>query len=422
MNAAREGELSIGVRVGRSRRAAGKAAMNRKDFILLSLFRASRSIAAGLIMIAFPYLVLQQLKYGPFALGLIYVAGAAGTAVLGLLLGLLGDIWGRKRALFLSGVLLPLSALLVFLSNYLGFLIVAAAVGGLSAIGSLPGGGVGGASGPVQTAVIADLTAPDQRTLYFSTFTFLSGVFGSLGALLARIFDVRDAFLAATVVSLVGLPFVIGLGVPVAKGKLRELPSKLVIGKFSLTALLNGLAGGLVVPFLIPFFVLVYSLPKSRMAVYGFVAGLMASLAIFAAPVLERWLGFVRAVAWTRGIGSVLLVILPLARWLPLSLGIYLLTPALRIVAMPVQRSALVDMVGRDERGRALAANQVARLGAGSAGIVLAGWLFETAEIALPFLIYAGAMFANIYLYFRFFSAWKGSGAPQETEGSNLKG
>ena len=395
--------------------------MNRRDLLLLSLFRASRSIAAGLIMIAFPYLVLQRLRFGPFALGLIYVAGAAGTALLGLLLGFLGDIWGRKLALFLSGVLLPVSALLVFLSSHLGFLVVAAAVGGLSATGSLPGGGVGGASGPVQSAVIADLVAPARRTFYFSMFTFLSGVFGALGALLARLVDVRDAFLVATVVALLGLPMVLALPVPAAKGKLRELPGKAVIGKFSLTALLNGLAGGLVVPFLIPFFVLVYSLPKSRMAVFGFIAGLMASLAIFLAPVLERSLGFVRTVAWTRGIGAVLLIILPLERWLPLSLGIYLVTPTLRMIAMPVQRSALVDMVQRDERGRALAANQVARLSAGSLGIVLSGWFFETAEIAFPFLLYAGVMFANIFLYFHFFSSWKGPAEPQAVEEADLK-
>jgi MFS family permease len=402
--------------------AAGKAAMNWKDFILLSLFRASRSVAAGIIMIAFPYLVLQRLGYGPFALGLIYFAGAAGTAVLGLLLGLLGDIWGRKQALFISGALLPLSTMLVFLSRHLAFLVVAAAGGGLSATGSLPGGGVGGASGPVQNAIIADLAVPETRTSYFSAFSFLSGVFGSLGALMARLFDVRDAFLVATVVSLIGLPLVLGLGVPRAMGKLRELPSKLAIGKFSLTALLNGLAGGLVVPFLIPFFVLVYSLPESRMAVYGFLAGLLASLAILAAPLLERWLGFVQTVAWTRGIGSVLLVILPLAHWLPVSLGIYLMTPSLRIVAIPVQQSALVDMVERDERGRALAANQVARLSAGSVGIVLTGWLFETAEIGLPFFIYAGAIFTNIFLYFRFFSAWENRRVPQEKQESNLQG
>ncbi len=385
--------------------------MNRKDFIFLTLFRATRSISAGIIMIAFPYLVLERLKYGSLALGLIYVAGAAGTAVLGLLLGLLGDIWGRKRSLFLSGVLLPICGLMVFLSGRLWVLVVASAIGGLSATGSLSGGGIGGASAPIQNAVIADLSRREKWTFYFSTFSFLSGAFGAVGVLMARLFDVHDAFLVATLVSLVGLPFVPLLSVVSTRGKLRELPSKVAIGKYTVTALLNGFAGGLIVPFLIPFFVLVYSLPESKMAVYGFISGLLAAVTMLCAPALERRLGFVRSIAWTRGIGSVLLILMPLARWLPVSLIIYLLTPSLRVVAAPVQQSALVDMVERDERGRALAANQVARLAASSGGIALSGWLFEVSEIALPFFLYAGAMFTNIYFYFRFFSAWEKGGA-----------
>jgi predicted MFS family arabinose efflux permease len=217
----------------------------------------------------------------------------------------------------------------------------------------------------------------------------------------------------------VGVPLVLWMGVTDTKGKLRELPSKVAIGKFSVTALLNGLASGLVVPFLIPFFVLVYSLPKSRMAVFGFIAGLMASVAMLAAPALERWLGFVRTVAWTRGIGTVLLLLMPLVRWLPVSMIIYFLTPSLRVVAIPVQQAALVEMVERDERGRALAANQVARLVASSGGIVFTGWMFDAAEIAVPFFVYAGAMFTNIYLYFRFFSAWESAGAPRSSGGVN---
>ena len=175
--------------------------MNRKAFLLLTLFRATRSVAAGMIMIVFPYLVLQQLKYGALMLGLLYVVGALATAGLGLLVGFLGDVWGRKKALFLAGVLLPLSALLVFWSGHLAVLMVATALGGFSATGSLAGGGVGGAAAPIQSAVIADLSVRDKRTFYFSTFSFLSGAFGAVGALGARVFDVRTAFLAATLVS-----------------------------------------------------------------------------------------------------------------------------------------------------------------------------------------------------------------------------
>ncbi|HEV2386383.1 MAG TPA: MFS transporter [Candidatus Acidoferrales bacterium] len=384
--------------------------MSRKDFILLTLFRATRSVSAGMIMIVFPYLVLQRLRYGPLTLGLLYVAGALATAALGLLIGALGDAWGRKPALLVAGALLPVSSLLVFLSGHLWVLMLAAAFGGYSATGSLAGGGIGGAAAPIQSAVIADLSARDKRTFYYSTFSFLSGAFGAVGSLTARLFDVHDAFLWATLIAAAGVPLVAWLGVEDTPGRLSRLRSKVVIGQFSLTGMLNGFAGGLIVPFLIPFFVLVYSLPKSSMAVYGFIAGLLASVTLLAAPALERWLGFVKSIAWTRGIGTAMLVLMPLVRWLPLSLAIYILTPALRIAAVPVQQAALAEMVVPEERGRALAANQVARLGASSAAIAFTGWMFDTAEIALPFFVYAAVMSGNIYLYFRFFSAWEARG------------
>ncbi|MDE3136837.1 MAG: MFS transporter [Acidobacteriota bacterium] len=392
--------------------------MNRKDFLLLTLFRATRSIAAGMIMIVFPYLVLQQLKYGALMLGLLYVAGALATAGLGMLIGFLGDVWGRRKALLLAGVLLPLSSLLVFWSGHLAILMLATALGGFSATGSLAGGGVGGAAAPIQSAVIADLSVRDKRTFYFSTFSFLSGAFGAVGALGSRLFTVHTSFLAATIVSTAGLPLVLWLSVENVDGKLKRLRSKVVIGKFSLTGFLNGFSSGLIVPFLIPFFVLVYSLPKSTMAVYGFISGGLASVALLAAPALERRLGFVHSIAWTRGIGTVLLVLMPLVRWLPLSLLIYIVTPSLRIAAIPVQQAALTEMVDRDERGRALAANQVARLGASSAGIAFTGWMFDAAEIALPFFAYGAVMIANIYLYFRFFSSWEGAGAAGPAAGT----
>jgi MFS family permease len=392
--------------------------MNRKDFLLLTLFRATRSIAAGMLMIVFPYLVLQQLKYGALMLGLLYVVGALATAGLGMLVGFLGDVWGRKNALLLAGALLPLSSLLIFWSGHLAILMLATALGGFSATGSLAGGGVGGAAAPIQSAVIADLSLRDKRTFYFSTFSFLSGAFGAVGSLASRLFNVHTAFLAATLISVAGLPLVLWLGVENVGGQVKRLRSKVVIGKFSLTGFLNGFSSGLIVPFLIPFFVLVYSLPKSTMAVYGFISGGLASVALLAAPALERRLGFVRSIAWTRGVGTALLVLMPLLRWLPLSLLIYIVTPSLRIAAIPVQQAALTEMVDRDERGRALAANQVARLGASSAGIAFTGWMFEASEIALPFFAYGAVMIANIYLYFRFFSSWEAAGAAGPAAGT----
>lgn len=383
---------------------------HRGQLILLALFRISRSIAAGMITVAFPYLVLTYRHYSPLQLGLLYTSAAISTALLGLLFGFLTDSWGRGKTLFLVGLLLPVSSAIVIFSTGLPALFVATSLGGYSATGSLMTGGIGGAAQPIQNAVITDLTTRENRTSYFSVLTFLSGMFGAIGALLAKHAGILNVFLDATLISGGGLLFLAFIRTTYVRGNLRRLHSKVVIGKFTITGILNGFSLGLVVPFLIPFFVIVYHVPKSEMAVYAFASGAVAAFALLAAPRLEQTLGFVKSIGVTRGIGTVLLLLLPFCHVYAIALAVYMVTPALRVMAVPVQRTAFTEMVQQDELGRALGINQVARLGASSGGITLTGYLFNISEIAAPFCIYAVVMAANIYLYFHFFHRRRGAG------------
>ncbi len=361
-----------------------------------------------MINIAFPYYILTTLHHGAFTIGLIYVSATVATAILGFLAGITTDVWGKRGTLIITSALLPLSAIMVYTSSNLWMIIPAAMLGGYSATGSLAGGGIGGAVQPIQSAVLANLTADETRTKYFSFFTFLSGVTGALGALLAKVFDVRDIFLAAAVISAVGMPGLWYLKVEEARGKIGKLRTRTTIGKFTLTGMLNGLSQGLIVPFLIPFFVLVYHLPKSQMSEYAFASGLLGSFAILGAPLLERYFGFVKSIVFTRGLGTVLFVVFPVIRLLPLSVFIYIIGPALRVAALPIQQSELTKRVDDDEMGRALGINQVARLAASSTGTGLSGYLMEGALFELPFFIYGIIMAANLYLYVRFFGVKSG--------------
>jgi predicted MFS family arabinose efflux permease len=376
---------------------------HRSQLVFLALFRISRSIAAGMITVAFPYLVLTYRHYSPLQLGLLYTSAAISTALLGLLFGFLTDSWGRGKTLLLVGLLLPVSSVIVLISTRMPALFVATSLGGFSATGSLMTGGIGGAAQPIQNAVITDLTTPQNRTSYFSVLTFLSGMFGAIGALLAKHEGILNVFLYATVISGGGLVFLAFIRAAKVRGNLHRLHSKVVIGKFTVTGILNGFSLGLVVPFLIPFFVIVYHVPKSEMAVYAFASGALAAFALLAAPRLEQTMGFVKSIAVTRGVGTLLLLLLPFWHVFAIALTVYMVTPALRVMAVPVQRTALTEMVKQDELGRALGISQVARLGASSGGITLTGYLFNISEIAAPFCIYAVVMAANIYLYFHFF-------------------
>lgn len=381
--------------------------MNRASQLrLLLLFRLTRTLAAGLIAVAFPYYVLTSLHYSAFTLGILYAAATIATAGLTLVFGYLADVWGRKGSLLIAGILLPAGALLAFWSGRLVFLFIAAMLGGFSATGARASGGAGGAVQPVQSAAISDLTTLDNRTRYFSLFTFLSGFFGAGGMLLASPLGGRDAFLAAGLISAIGVLFILPMKLPRAERNERLRPKSIkVIAKFSVTGAVNGFSQGLIIPFLIPFFVIVYHMPRPRMAIYGFAAEIISSVALLISPFIERKIGFVKGVAVTRGIGAALLVLLPLTGSLPLALAIYLVTPALRVVAVPAQQTAITAMVHEGETGRALGMSQVARLTASTGAIAFTGFAFGADEIALPFYAYAGVIAFSLMLYFRLFGA-----------------
>ena len=389
------------------------SATQRRQIFLLIFFRSFRSVAAGMVTLAFPYLILKNLHFSSLTLGFIYTAATLATAGLGLLCGFLADVWGRKKTLIFISVLLPIACAMAYLSHHLVWIYASAMLGGFSATGALAGGGVGGAAQPIQSALIADLSAPEDRTLYFSIFTFISGSLAALGILLARFFPAKEDFLAATLISLVGLWGLVPLKLKDHIGNAKKLHGKKTIGKFAVTGLLNGFSQGLVTPFLVPFFVIVYHVPRQEMAIYGFISGILGSVAMLAAPYLERKLGFVYSIAITRGIGAFLLILLPAQRNFILALAIYFLTPALRVAALPAQQTAMTEFVPGEERGRALAFNQVARLGSSSAGTVFTGAMFSLDEIGLPFYLYGVVMAVNIGLYFFFFGKSGGNNSKQ---------
>lgn len=378
---------------------------NSKQLVLLILFRLARSVAAGIIILVFPYYVLQSLHYSTLELGLLYTSATVATAGFALLFGFLTDLWGHKGTLVLAGILLPAGALLAFSSGKLPVLFVATMLGGFSATGSRAAGSVGGAAQPIQTAVVADLTSVGNRTFYLSLFVFLSGLLGAAGMLAAQLFSPRDAFLAAAAVSAAGIAFLLPMKLSGKRGEFKRMKSGKAIGKFSLMGALNGISQGLIMPFLIPFFVIVYHVPESQMAVYGFASEMVAAFVILVAPRLERQFGFVKGVAVTRGVGALLLLLLPLTRIFALALVIYMITPALRVVAVPAQQTALTAMVRESEMGRALAMNQVARLSASSGAVAFTGYMFDVSDIALPFYAYALVTGIGLALYFKFFGA-----------------
>ncbi|AAK42050.1 MFS transporter [Saccharolobus solfataricus] len=377
--------------------------MNKISVFSLTISRILRSLSAGIIFVILPYLVLVELKYSSLILGFIYTVGTFATAILGLAVGYLADLYGRKNSLILVSLFLPLSVLLIFINHSLIALFIASALGGYSATGAVAGGGIGGIVAPIQNALITELTDNEDRTFYFSLFTFLSGISASIGSLVAGFFTSKQGFLFAIILGFLSVLALFPIRAKNIKARSASLKSKVVIGKFSITGLLNGISVGLITPFLIPYFIIVYHTPKSEMSIYTFLSSLIASTIILLAPVLDKKIGFLKSIAITRGIGALLSIIMPLIRVFPISLGIYLILPGMRVLALPIQQRAMTEMVSQDEVGRAMGINQVTRLAASSGSTGLTGYLFSESQIDVPFLASGIIMALNIYMYYKFF-------------------
>lgn len=386
--------------------AAAEASPEATDTVsltVLCVIRAYRSVAAGLINLSFPYLVLLQMGQGALVLGLIYTVATLASAGLGLLLSFASDLVGRKAAYVAALAVLPVSTALLLVSTSLPVVFLAAALGGYSATGSLAGGGVGGVAAPIQSALMTDLTSRPDRTFYFGLLAFLSGIAAAFGAYVAGYLVIPVVLIIATVVSTASTILGLFLRERGHRGRELRMQTAKTIGEFSLTGMLNGLSQGLLTPFLIPFFILVYGVPQQTMGLYATVSGIIASFSLLLAPRLERALGFLRSIYATRGATVVLALVFPFVQVLPVSLGIYFILPSLRVTAVPVQQTAMMDMVASAERGRAFGINQATRLLFSAAGTGFTGYEFHVDLVYVPFVLYGAVMVGNLLLYRRFF-------------------
>ena len=381
------------------------AVSNRLSLSILLASRITRSVAAGMLAISFPYLILNNLHHNALFLGTIFAVATLFTAFFGLFFGTITDIWGRKKTLILATLLLPVSSILLWISYSIPVIFLSAILGGFSATGSLAGGGIGGAVQPIQNTVLADLVPPTRRTFYYSVFAFLNGVAAAFGTIFVKFLSAKEVFLLAGLISFLGTVILFFMVTPDIKGKFKKLESKIVIGKFTLTGLLNGVSQGLITPFLIPFFIIVYKLSENNMSTFAFISGIIASFSLLIAPYADKKYGFVKSITYSRAISIILLVILPVIRFFPLALFIYFVTPGLRVLAIPIQQTAITSLVDQRDRGRALGINQVVRLLGSSAATEFSGSFFTTSYIFVPFYLYGIVMGLNIYLYKKFFTA-----------------
>ncbi|HEU16360.1 MAG TPA: MFS transporter, partial [Nitrososphaeria archaeon] len=109
----------------------------RRPLMVLAGMRVTRSLAAGIIYIIYPYIALKDLGLPARELGIIYAAAALATALLSILVGYAADLMGRRTSLYMASSLMVTSSLLLLLRIDIYTAVAAAILGGISATGTM---------------------------------------------------------------------------------------------------------------------------------------------------------------------------------------------------------------------------------------------------------------------------------------------
>jgi MFS family permease len=318
--------------------------------------------------------------------------GLAAASLSGLASASLASRIGRRRTLFVSGILMALTGLDLALATH-PVLLVAAGITGMLGAASVDLGPFAS----VEQAVLAEAVPANERNVAFARYSLTGGLFNAAGGFSATLASgpvwMTDAFFlfyAAIGVATAALPLLLSARVeaPVAGpafGSFRPLA-----GLAALFAL-DSLGGGFVANAVIAYWLHVRfgADPSLLGPVFAGVAVLQA-LSYEASGRLSSRFGLINTMVFTHLPSNLLLLLVPFSPSLPWAIGLLFARFALSQMDVPARQAYVVSIVPPSERAGAVAMTGAVRGVAQSFGPALAGVAIGAAAFGVPFFAAGG--------------------------------
>src|SRR2546429_9566088 len=150
-----------------------------RDTRRMLAMRGLRSLAYGLLAVLLGVALAGE-GFTPVAIGALITVSLVGDMVGTYVIGLVADTWGRRRTLALLSLLMAATGIIFGLVTSYAVLVVAAFFGtpGTSASETAP-------FLPIDQTMIAQVTAPEQRTSVFARYNLVASFSAAAGALAA---------------------------------------------------------------------------------------------------------------------------------------------------------------------------------------------------------------------------------------------
>jgi predicted MFS family arabinose efflux permease len=346
---------------------------------------------------------LAQRGLSDGAVGAVFAALLAGTAVVSVLIARYGDRVGRRRCYLILFVVMALAGTLFALTGSLPALILAALTGTVSTDVV--------ESGPFTSLEQAMLShTGGDTTRLFGIYNTIATVAGSLGALLALTISSSRALLVYPVAAAAALLVSSRLSPGVERGEeldAEPVPplhrSRRIVLTLSALFALDSFGGGFVPQTFIAYlFTRKYDASTETLAIVFFAIGLLQALSFQAAVRIGVRIGLLRTMVWTHLPSNLLLAAIAFAPSLTVAVALLLGRFALSQMDVPTRQAYVMGVVDSSERTAAAAYTNTARYLGRPVAPLLAGAALGGA-LGLPFLL-AGALKSvyDVGLYFVF--------------------
>jgi sugar phosphate permease len=151
-------------------------------------------------------------------------------------------------------------------------------------------------------------------------------------------------------------------------------------------------------------FFLRFAVELKSLGVLFFASYILAAFSFLSAPVIARYLGIVRTMAFSHGVASIIYFILPLAPTFTTAAVLLGVRSYFAYMDNPLRASFTMAMVKSSERGAAAGVTSLARVVPFGISPTLSTYLMQNVSLTLPLFLGGALQLANdiaFYLMFR---------------------
>jgi predicted MFS family arabinose efflux permease len=392
-----------------------------RDLKLLLVSMSMRRIAMGFLQVV-RAIYFALLGFSPVEIGLLLSIGTFVSALHSVSFGFLSDRFGRKPFIVIGGIFATLRMVIFAVSSDFWMLALGQGVGAM--------GEGAGAGQPVVSGYIAGKTNVENRSSIFSTLAVTNALAASAGSLMAGLPTYFQNTLALDVIGAHSLLFWIGAAggfasflfiLPLKDVKAirtteeaePQSPVKSrswgVIARFSLIRATSGVGWGFIDSLLSLYVYVQFGVGGEVLGPVFAGARFLSVFSYILVPMIVNRFGAVSTIAATRLIVAGLSVVFSLTTWFPLAIALIVAMRVVLMFTMPIRQSFAAGLVEPRETATAIGISNFARMSVRTIAPTMAGYMFETISLTLPFFTGASFLAANGMLFMAFFGKRKNS-------------